>query len=139
MAGGCAKKGVDTRTDSTNNLYNGGIPPIIQKQNQNLPSWGKEGFEQSSPPPPLVVIKGHGPWYHEGWAGRSHQLALCTAQPSCDCVCTLNCEGTMMCKVPYSSYKVVTAHRESPSANCAPSYVVPYSTMQNSTVCSVML
>ena len=76
---------------------------------------------------------------HEGWAGRSHQLALCTAQPSCDCVCTLNCVGTMMCKVPYSSYKVVTAHRESPSANCAPSYVVPYSTMQNSTVCSVML
>ena len=45
----------------------------------------------------------------------------------CDCVCTLNCVGTMMCKVPYSSCKVVTAHRESPSANCATSYyVVPY-------------
>ena len=26
----------------------------------------------------------------------------------------INCVGTMMCKVPYSSCKVVTAHRESP-------------------------
>ena len=41
-------------TDRTNNLYNGGIPPITQRTKDT--PLGKEGIEQSSPPPPLVVI-----------------------------------------------------------------------------------
>ena len=44
----------DARSDRTNNLYNGGIPPITQRTKDT--PLGKEGIEQSSPPPPLVVI-----------------------------------------------------------------------------------
>ena len=41
-------------TDRTNNLYNEAIPPITQRSKYT--PLGKEGIEQSSPPPPLVVI-----------------------------------------------------------------------------------
>ena len=39
----------DRQTDRTNNLYNGGPPPITQRTKYT--PLGKEGIEQSSPPP----------------------------------------------------------------------------------------
>ena len=55
VVGGWLRQKRCAQTDSTNNLYNGGIPPITQRTKDT--PLGKEGIEQSSPPPPLVVIK----------------------------------------------------------------------------------
>ena len=99
-----APKKVNThaRSDSTNNLYNGGPPPNNPK-NQIYPL-GKGGDRAELSPSPPRGNKGAGALVPRGlgWEISSAGVVYCSTV------------GTMMCKVPYSSCKVVTAHRESP-------------------------
>ena len=108
MAGGCAKKGADTRTDRRTGrtaqiTYTTEARRPITQRTKYTPL-GKEGIEQSSPPPPPRGNNGAGALVPRGlgWEISSAGVVYCSTV------------GTMMCKVPYSSCKVVTAHRESP-------------------------